>query len=503
VTAGLEGRDPIRDDPRKGRHRTAAQQPRSVSGRIRQALGEGLVRNSAFLSANLAIATVTGLGVLTLLTHLYSVRAVGLSAAAVSATGLITTISQLGLNYSLVRFLPTSSRRSDLINSVLTATVLVALAGAVVFLLLPSSARLYALGGIGFVAAFVAGTAVTAANAQIGNVFVADRAVGDTVRPNMIGSLARLAAPAALVAIGATGAYLAQGFVPTFVDFVILAFLLARKGHRFRPKLSLSATRELRKFSAGTYLATLIGSAPAIMLPLIILWRFGASQNAYWYSAMAGASVLFAIPGLVSQALLAEAAHEPAARRALVRKAAAMIIAVMTPVLSIAYLAAPFGLDLLGRHYAAEGLATLRLLIIAAAMSSVNYITGTILYLAKKTFIIAAINAVDAVIVLGLAVAWADGVHQVAFAWVTGEIANIILFGLFAAIAVRQVHGRWETLGGDQVASSPDGLLYGTRESQQAGLDMLLRISVQGLTGPIYPVDRMPARRPAKRRPPP
>jgi O-antigen/teichoic acid export membrane protein len=492
VTASIADQDAVSGRQHGGRHRTGETRPHSVSGRIRQFATGGLVKNSAFLSTNVVIGTVTGLGTLTLLTHLYSVRAIGLSAAALSATSLITTISQLGLNYSLVRFLPTSTRRADLINSVLTASLLVALVAGVIFLVLPASAKLYALGGAGFVAAFLVATGLSAGNVQLTNVFVADRAAGDTVRPNMIGSLARLAAPAALVGLGISGAYIAQGIVPVLVDTAILAGLLARRGHRFRPMLSSSATRDLRRFSVGTYLATLIGGAPLIVLPLIILARFGPSQNAYWYAAITGASVLFAVPGSVSQALLAEAAHQPAHRRALVAKAAIIIVAVMLPVLTIAYLAAPFGLALLGHHYAADGLATLRLLIIAAAMSSINYITGTVLYLAKKTFVIAAINTVDAIIVLGLAVSWAHGSHGVAVAWVIGEVANVILFGLFAVISVYQVRGRWEALGGDQDTAS--GLVYATIESQQAGLDMLLRLSAQGLTGPIYPTRALTAR---------
>lgn len=449
----------------------------------------------------MAISAVTGLVSLTLLTHLYPVRAVGLSAAAISATSLIGAISQLGLNYSLVRFLPTSKWRAELINSVLTATMLVAICAAGVFLLLPAAAKLYALGGIAFAAVFLISCAFSAGIPQLTNVFVADRAAGDTVRPNLIGSVANLAGPPLLLFVGIMGAYLAQGVIPAAVDFLILAYMLAKRGHKFRPALSKRATKDLRKFSLGTYIAGLIGGVPLIVLPLVILARFGPTQNAYWYSAMAGAALLFAIPGSVSQALLAEAAHEPAERKALVRKAALIIAVVMVPVLSVAYLAAPLGLELLGHRYAAEGLATLRLLIIAGAMSSMNYITGTVLYIAKKTFTIAAINTVDAIIVLGLAVFWTHDAHGVAAAWVVGEIANILLFAIFAGLALRRVHGRWEALGGD--TATADGLLYGTRESQQAGLDALLWIAAQGLTGapsqglagPMYPAGERPAKR--------
>jgi O-antigen/teichoic acid export membrane protein len=500
VTAGIASQDSAADRPQGGPQRPAAGE-RSVAGRIRQVVSESLFRNSAFLSTNVAVGAVTGLATLTLLTHLYSVRAIGLSAAALSATSLITTVSQLGLNYSLVRFLPTSPHRTELINSVLTATMLVALAGSVVFLVLPSADRLYALGGVAFAALFLLSTGFNAGTSQLMNIFVADRAAGDTVRPTMLGGLARVVSPVALVFLGLSGAYVAQGVVPAGVDFLILAVMLRRRGQRFRPTLSRRATRDLGRFSLGTYVASLIGGLPQILLPLIILSRFGSSQNAFWYAAISGASLLFAVPGSVSQALLAEASHQPAARRALVRKSAIMIISVMVPVLTVAYVAAPWALALLGHHYAAEGLATLRLLIIAAGMSSVNYITGTILYLAKKTFIIAAINLVDAVVVIGLAVTWSHNARGVAVAWVAGEVANVVLFSLFAVISLRQVGWRWEALGGDQTTPpvTESDLYYATIESQQAGLDMLLRLSAHGMTGPIYPPGQRP---PPRQRPP-
>jgi O-antigen/teichoic acid export membrane protein len=508
VTAGIARQEGSRS-PRGpgGRHRLDESQRQPAPGRIRTFVGESLVRNAAFLGTNVVIGTVTGLGTLTLLTRLYPVQAIGLSAAALSATGLITSISQLGLNYSLVRFLPKTPRRADMINSALTATLLVALVSGVVFLALPSTVKLYALGGLTFVALFLFSTGMVTGSAQLQNVFVADRSAGKIVRANIFNSVARLATPAAFLFAGVAGAYIAQGVVPPAVEFIVLAVMLARRGHRFRPLLSVSATRELRRFSAGTYIASLIGGLPIIVLPLIILSRFGPSQSAYWYAAIAGASVLFSLPGSVSQALLAEAAHQPGERRALIRRSATLIVAVMMPVLATAYLAAPFGLALLGHHYEAQALATLRLLIIAAAMSSVNYITGTILYLAKKAFAIAAINTVDAIVVLGLAVTWANNTEDVARAWVVGEVVNVALFLVFAAFALHQVHGRWEALGGDQVEREAPSAArrYVSRDSQQAGLDVLFSLATHGMTGPIYapgqpppawaqPRDRQPGR---------
>jgi O-antigen/teichoic acid export membrane protein len=236
------------------------------------------------------------------------------------------------------------------------------------------------------------------------------------------------------------------------VAFIVLVILLARRGQRLRPMLSRTATRDLHRFSAGAYVGGQIGSLPAMVLPWIILSRFGPSQNAYWYTAMAIAALLYQLPGSVARALLAEAAHRPAERQALIRRSVVLIGSAMGPILLIAYFAAPLPLKILGHHYSVGSLTALRWLIVAGVLYSINYVTGTILYIAKKTFTITAVNTVNAVIVLGLAVTLAHNVTDIAIYWVAGEIANVVLFTGFAVRSLRHVHGRWEDLGDDRCA---------------------------------------------------
>ena len=430
-----------------GRHRRVAQGRLSVG--FRGLAAESLFRNSASLVTSTAVIAVGGFVALSLLTRLYSVQAVGLAAAAMSGIGLISTTVQFGTNYSLPRFLPSSANRTALINTVLTVTMLAACAGAGLFLVLPVASKLYAL-GILFVPVFILATIFTAGASQLENVFVADRLSNKIVSITVISTLAKLAAPVVFLFLGIAGAFAAQSTVG-IVTFVVVAVVLARRGHQFRPALSLTATRDLIGFSVGAYLGAQIGSLPVLVLPLIILSRFGASQAAYWFTAMAIASLLYQLPGSIARALLPETAHRPAERKMLVRRSAVAIGSVMGPVLLIAYLAAPIALAILGHGYSAGSLATLRWLIIGGVMSSINYVTGTILYIAKKTFTITFVNAVDAVIVIGLAAALAHNINDIAIYWVIGEVFNVVLFTFYAVRALYQVHGRWEALGGDNV----------------------------------------------------
>jgi O-antigen/teichoic acid export membrane protein len=424
----------------------AESSPPPSSRRVGSAL-QSLVRNSAFLVSNTVLASVSGFAALTLLAHLYPARALGLSGAALAATSLVITVSQLGLDFSLPRFLPVTKNRSALINSALTATLLVAAVSAGVFLLLPPAHRLYALGAVLFIVTFWLTTVCAAGFDQLETVFVAETSAHLITRANIFTNAAKLVLPCALLPLGIAGAYVSQS-AAFVVGFVSLLIVLGRRGHWFHPSISSSATRELRRFSVGTYLGSTLGSLPLVLLPLIILARFGPVQNAYWYTAMLLARLLYLLPGCVSQALLAEGAHRPTARRELLRRAATLIGAIMVPLAAFAFLTAPIGLAILGPRYAAGSLTPLRWLIVAGLMSGVNYLAGTVLSLAKKTFVIAVINAIDVIIILGLVVAWAHNVDDVAVCWVIGEIANVILFTLAAAWSLVQVHGKWEALGG-------------------------------------------------------
>jgi O-antigen/teichoic acid export membrane protein len=441
-------------------------------------VGESLVRNSGFLVLNLIVSAACGYGALSLLTRLYSVQAVGLSATAVSAGGLIVFIMQFGVNYSLPRFLPVSTDRRALINTVLTVSLLASLLGAAIFLLLPVAGKLYALGGGLFALAFLIATFVQSGEAGLGTVLISERSSSNVAAANSVPNLVKLIAPVAFTFLGAFGAYAAR-IVGDVFGFFIFGAVVARKGHRFRPTLSVAATRDLRRFSLGMYVASLLGSLPLMVLPLIILSRFGPSQSAYWYIAITTASLLYQLPSTIGQALLPEVAHRPSERRHLVLRSALLVCSIVIPVLVVAFFAAPLGLKLFGEHYVAATLAPLRWLIIAGFITVVNYASGTVLFLAKETFVISVINVIDAVIVLGLALTWATGAQGVAISWLIGDVANTLLFGVFAFIAVRQVRGRWEDLGGPGAQDEPVAAAFAaaTMASQLQGLDVLLKLS--------------------------
>lgn len=327
--------------------------------------------------------------------------------------------------------------------------LLSAVIGSVIFLMLPSTRQMYVLGGWLFAPVFIVVSCLQTGVTFLGLVLVADRASGKLTAAGIIPNFIKLGSPYAFRSLGGLGAFIARTIYSLF-QYIIVAVVLARRGHRFRPTLRMSAVRQLGGFSAGMYLASTIGSLPQLLLPVVALSRLGAAGTAYWSIAYTIATLLYQLPSVITQALLPEISSRVTERRFLLRRAAFMICALVYPALAIAYFGAPFALAIFGHQYVAGALAPTRWLIAAGFMTSLNYVTGAVLFLGKKSAVITAVNIVDAVIVLGLATGWAATPSQLAIAWFIGDIANTALFGLFAYLALREVGYRYEDLGADQ-----------------------------------------------------
>ncbi len=429
-----------------GRRRNAGN---SGFARARAYAAESLFRNTVSLLLNVGISAGCGYGALGLLTHMYSVRAIGVSASALAASSLIVSLTQFGTNYSLPRFLPTSKNLVALINTWHNGILLSTVVGSIIFLALPSTRQMYVLGGWLFIPAFIAASCLQAGVTFLGLVLVADRASGKLTTASIIPNLINLASPAAFTSLGNLGAFIARTIYNLFA-YVIIAVVLARRGHRFRLTLRMSAVSELGSFSMGMYVASAIGALPQLLLPVVALSRLGAAGTAYWSIAYMIATLLYQLPSMIAQALLPEISSRVTERRSLLRRAMLLICALVYPVVAIAYFGAPIALIIFGHQYVAGALTPVRWLIAACFITPLNYVTGAILFLGKKSALITAVNIVDAIIILGLAAVWATTPSQVAIAWFIGDMANTVLFGLFALLALREVGFRYEALGADQ-----------------------------------------------------
>jgi hypothetical protein len=128
----------------------------------------------------------------------------------------------------------------------------------------------------------------------------------------------------------------------------------------------------------------------------------------------------------------------------------------------------------------------LRWLIGAGFITMLNAVSGAVLFIAKKSTLITIVNAIDAVIVIGLVAFWATSATDIAIAWAVGDVFNTVLFGAFAFLAVREVGGRLEKLGDDKIsdtAATPKRL---SANPTQRTLDLLFTLAEQQRAVDMY-----------------
>jgi hypothetical protein len=164
-----------------------------------------------------------------------------------------------------------------------------------------------------------------------------------------------------------------------------------------------------------------------------------------------------------------------------------LVPAIVLPTLALAFFLSPIGLAIFGHSYVIGALGPLRWLILAALVSMPLSVLGAILVVAKKSLMTTIANAVDAIVVISLLELWAKNDSEIAVSWTVGEFGNIMLFALFAFLALREVNWRWEDLGGTQAEPTADPLLRGlSTTGQLQGLAKLMAIAEQQRTSQMY-----------------
>ena len=347
--------------------------------RIRQQLSIPLYRNAVYLMINYVVTGVFGLVFWVIAAKLYVPSDVGLASATISAMMLLTLFASLGLDYAMVRFLPTSGKDSGtLINSILTVAGLTAAAISAIFVLglgLWSPALLYLQHHVAYAVAFVIfNVAYTLFQVQ-NRTFVGRSRSGLSLAQATVLNVFRMVLLIPLTAmIGMFGLVSSWG-IAVLVALLTGAIILQPRveaGYRPIPMVKWRVIRGIIRFASANYVAVLLWSGPIYLLPLMVANLVSTGSNAYFQIAWSLSNVLFQIPIGISFSMLAEgSSHEDQlsqhARRSLIFTFLMIIPAILLVVLFAHRLLAFFGAD-----YASEATSLLRVLALSAVPVSIN-----------------------------------------------------------------------------------------------------------------------------------
>lgn len=348
--------------------------------------GHSLLRNSVYIMLTTGVNSVLGYVFWIVVARTYAAYQVGIASALIAAMTFVAAIANFGTSPALIQLLPRAHDDREwsrtLSTSILTGTVaglLIALLCAAVILPAVSHSLSVVRATVAAAALFTVGVAIWSVSLISDYLFIAERRASNMVARNFAFGVFKLILVAALSLVAARsalsifGSWIAACALSLWLAYV---FLLPRLEHRFRFSSAgtLSALRATAWSYAGNYLTTLGNVIPFALLPVLVVARLSATDNAYFYLTWLLGGAFFTISSAVGSALFAEGASDPARINAQTRSAVRITAALLGPMMVLFLVGGHALLTLFGPRYAAHGTTLLILLTVSAIPDAITNI---------------------------------------------------------------------------------------------------------------------------------
>jgi len=418
---------------------------RTIQNRLQETRENTLLMNALYLMVSTFILGASGFIFWVVVTKSYNAAAVGLATTLLSVSGLLSLLGLAGFDTTFVRFLPGSHRKNDYINSGLIVSMLIGtiLAVALGFVLPLLSPSLSIMSNPWVFLSFVFFTVVTSLNVLTNAVFLAYKQARYILIINTLFSVFKVVLPLLVIKGGAVAIFALAGSAQLFGLALSIMWMRRKFGYKMSPVLHMDTLRVVRKFSLSIYVSNVLSLLPPTLLPLIILHYSGPKNAAYYYMAFTIANVLYTIVYATMQSVLAEGSHNAAALRSHVMAAAKLISVLLIPATLMIVLFGNNLLAIFGAEYAKGAGLLLRLLAMGAVPIAAYAALTTTFKVTKKLAPVVGMNAISALVTLGLSNWWIApfGLEGVGWAWIVGDALACgigVIFLLKSRRVVRQ-----------------------------------------------------------------
>jgi O-antigen/teichoic acid export membrane protein len=380
-------------------------------------------RSLTFNAMSLMTATIAtnalGLVFWTEAARIGTPEVVGHAAAAIAALTLLATISQLNLTNVFVRLLPSAGRlgRRLIARGYLAVVTLSLVVGAAyVFSGLGDGV---VRGGIATKLAFVVAVPVLAVFALQDSVLTALRRAPWVAAENISFATGKLVLLPALLLLPIGGGIVISWVVPAAVAVIAVSTLLFRRVLRGLEHVdgTLPARRRLISFVAGEYVTAVWATAATQLMPLIVVWRLGPAQVAYftlpWLISMGITMLLWN----VASAFVVELAGAREHSGELLQRTLLLWAGVVSAALVVCVFAAGPLLSLSGASYAAHGIELLRLTGCSAPFTALVALYCMLTWVDQRVWLLAAFQAASGIALLAATLVLLPHLGLVAVGW--------------------------------------------------------------------------------------
>jgi O-antigen/teichoic acid export membrane protein len=330
-----------------------------------------LYRNSLFIFINTMTGTILGFLFWTLASRLFSPSDMGISTAIVNAMAIIASLSTLGLNTGIIRYMPNSSKKAEVFNAALTIAAICGLFLGVIFIMFIElfSPSLHFLKRMDFFILFNLFLLFQIGQGFVNYGLLALRKAPYPIIQN-IGAGIRIPLLIPFTIFGVIGiiSSIGLGYV---ISFLFGILLLKKFSIKVKPRFHLASIREIIRYSLYTYIADCLFIIQSSILPIIILNSIGAKEAAYFYAAFSIASSLYAVSNSIFMSMLIEGSHE-LGLRTLIKKSLKASFIVIIPSAIIMFFLGYIPLMIFGGEFSEKGFPVLRALILASPFVTLN-----------------------------------------------------------------------------------------------------------------------------------
>lgn len=391
-----------------------------------------LYRNSFYMIASTAVLAGFGFIFWIIVARLFKPEFVGIATTLISVSILIGGFSLLGLNISIIRYLPKSDNKSGIINSAYTIAMLASIFAAVVFILgihIFSPELAFIKENPIYFITFIIFMAGLSLNNLLESTFLAYRAAGNILLKNTLASILKLLFLFVFISFGAYGIF--SSFSVSTLLSLFLGLIILKYRFNYKPAISINTgiIKKLARFSIGNYISGFLYQIPSLILPLIILNHLHAKVAAYYYIDTMILNFLIVIPVAASQTLLSEGSHDEGLLKDHVFKAMKITSILLIPAIFVIFFFGHYILHFFGKAYEAEAFTFLQIISLSSIPIAVTLFTNSIFRINHKTWSLILLNLVGCILVLfGSEFFISYGLVGIGVGWLMGQSLSALVF---------------------------------------------------------------------------
>jgi O-antigen/teichoic acid export membrane protein len=378
---------------------------------------KGLTVNALALMTATIGANGLGLVFWVVAAHLRPPAVVGQASAAIAALTLLAMIAQLNLTNVIVRLLPAAGKlgTSMVARAYLLVVFLSLLAGLVYCV--SGLGRHVLTGGWVDYAEFTLAVPVLAVFALEDSVLTALRLAPWVAAENIATAIAKIALLPVLfvTAMGAVWSSVLAALVAVVIVNSLL-FGRALPAHGSVPG-TMPGRRRLFSFVAAEYSGNICAIASVQVMPLIVVWRLGASAAAYLTLPWLIGSGITLVLWNVSASFVVEAAGSHGHTGTMLRRSLLLWSGIVAAAMIVCVAGARPLMELVGAQYVAEGVPLLRLIGLSAPFTALVVIYGTLVWLDQRVWLLAGFQACAGILLLAAALLLLPKLGLTAVGW--------------------------------------------------------------------------------------